>query len=256
MPEPTLPTLEPIPDVPTTALTPSRTAFFLDFDGTLAPIAADPESVRVAPQTLAALGGLYRAAGGALAIVSGRSIDQLDRMLHPLRLPAAGVHGLERRGASGRRVRAPVDAEAERGLALLVGTFVEEKPGLLAEVKPGSVALHYRKRPEMGPDCLAFAAHLARDDRRIRLVEGKMVIEMKLFARDKGDAIADFMAEAPFSGRLPFFAGDDVTDEAGFERVNAMGGVSLKIGPGRTAARHRVPDGAAFAAWLERLAAD
>ncbi len=245
----------PIPDISTAVLAPSRTAFFLDFDGTLAPIVSDPAAACIAPATRAALVRLDRAAGGAVAVVSGRSIAQLDAMLHPLRLPAAGVHGLERRDAGGSLTQDPIDAGAQHRLASLVGGFVEGRPGLLAEVKPGSVALHYRKRPEMAADCLAFAIDLARENGRIQLVDGKMVIEMKLSARTKGDAIADFMREAPFRSRQPFFAGDDVTDEAGFAVVNAMGGVSLKIGPGETAARYRAADGAAFAAWLEQLAA-
>lgn len=236
-------------------LLPSRTAFFLDFDGTLSEIVADPALAAVKPATLAALGRLNAAAGGALAVISGRSIARLDRMLEPLRLPAAGVHGLERRGAGGALSRAAIDPEDEQRLVAAVHGFVEGRPGLLAEVKPGSVALHYRRRPELAADCLAFAIDLARAEARIRLVGGKKVIEMKLAARDKGDAIADFMAEAPFRGRVPFFAGDDATDEAGFARVNAMGGVTLKVGPGETRARLRVPDPAAFAACLEELAA-
>ena len=245
----------PIPDISTAVLAPSLTAFFLDVDGTLAPIVANPADARVPPPMRAALARLDRAAGGAVAVVSGRSIAQLDAMLHPLRLPAAGVHGLERRGAGGGLTRGPVDAAAQHRLARRVGGFVEGRPGLLAEVKPGAVALHYRKRPDMAVDCLAFAIDLAREDGHIRLVEGKKVIEMKLSPRTKGDAIADFMREAPFRGRQPFFAGDDLTDEAGFAVVNAMGGMSLKIGPGETAARYRIADAAAFAAWLEGLAA-
>ncbi|MBE0694422.1 MAG: trehalose-phosphatase [Aquamicrobium sp.] len=245
----------PAPDFPADHLPPSRTAFFLDFDGTLAQIVADPDRAAVGAETLAVLRRLEEVAGGAVAVVSGRSIAQLDRMLHPLRLPAAGVHGLERRDAAGTLLQTPVDADAQQRLAAAVSAFVEGRPGLLAEVKPGSVALHYRKRPELEADSLAFAIDLARGDGRIRLVEGKKVIEMKLAARTKGDAIADFMAEAPFSGRLPFFAGDDVTDEAGFALVNGMGGVSLKVGPGETHARYRVADTAAFAACLARLAA-
>ena len=245
----------PFPSLPIIDLAPAETAFFLDFDGTLARIVTNPAAARVTSQTRAALGRLSEAAGGAVAVVSGRSIAQLDRMLHPLLLPAAGVHGLERRDAKGRLRRDPVDDEAQHRLARLVGGFVKGRPGLLAEVKPGSVALHYRKRPEMTVECLAFAIDLARENGGITLVEGKKVIEMKLSTRTKGDAIGDFMKEAPFCGRRPFFAGDDATDEAGFAAVNAMDGVSVKIGPGETAARHRLADAAAFAGWLERLAA-
>jgi trehalose 6-phosphate phosphatase len=235
-------------------LAPARTAFFLDFDGTLARIVPDPAQAAVGLDVLAALRQLAQAAGGAVAVVSGRSIAQLDRMLHPLHLPAAGVHGLERRDAGGRLFKTPFDAALHHRLAAAVGAFVGGRPGLLAEVKPGSVALHYRKRPEMAADCMGFATAQARADPHISIVPGKMVIEMKLGPRTKGDAIADFMAEAPFSGRLPFFAGDDITDEAGFLLVNQMGGVSLKVGPGETQARHRVDDIAAFTDWLQHLA--
>ena len=251
LPEPEFPEAE----FASHGLAPARTAFFLDFDGTLARIVPDPEQASVTAQTLAALRRLRQAAGGAVAIVSGRSIAQLDRMLHPLRLPAAGVHGLERRNAAGAVLATPFDAALQRQLAAAVGAFVGERPGLLAEVKPGSVALHYRKRPEMETASLAFAIEVARADPRIHIMPGKKVVEMKLAPRTKGDAIADFMAEAPFSGRRPFFAGDDVTDEVGFSLVNGMDGVSLKVGPGETHARYRVDGIEAFAACLERLAA-
>lgn len=240
--------------IPVANLSFSQTAFFLDFDGTLAEIIADPARVSITRQTRIALGRLQEAAGGAVAVISGRSIAQLDVMLGPLRLPAAGVHGIERRNAAGTMMREAVERAAEQRLAFLVNTFVEDRKGLLAEVKPGSVALHYRNRPEMMADCRAFAEGLAQNNHRISLVEGRKVIEMKLSARTKGDAIADFMMEAPFRNRRPFFAGDDITDETGFALVNAMGGISLKIGPGTTVARYRVEDRQTFAAWLESLA--
>lgn len=188
-------------------------------------------------------------------MVSGRSIAQLDAMLAPLTLPMAGVHGLERRNAAGLVSRTPVDAEAQQWLSEAVSGFVKNRPGLLAELKPGSVALHYRKSPELAQACLAFAADLAGSDKRIQLVPGKMVIEMKLAARTKADAIAEFMEEAPFRGRVPFFAGDDVTDEAGFALVNALGGVTVKIGKGETQARHRVADPDSLSATLQALVA-
>jgi trehalose 6-phosphate phosphatase len=236
------------------SLPPAHTAFFLDFDGTLAEIVPDPDRASVEPGTLACLIKLEAMSRGALAVVSGRSIDQLDRMLRPLRLPLAGVHGLERRDALGGLSRATVDARAEQRLTAAVRTFVGARPGLLAELKPGSISLHYRKRPELEPDCLAFAIDRARNDRQIRLIAGKQVVEMTLAGRTKGDAIADFMEEEPFRGRLPFFAGDDTTDEAGFALVNAMGGVSLKVGPGETCAHYRLEDPGSFAAYLEGLA--
>lgn len=232
----------------------SRTAFFLDFDGTLADIVTDPALASVDQRTLAALGSLQRAASGAVAVVSGRGMDQLDRMLRPLRLPLAGVHGLERRTAEGETLEVAVDGAAQQRLEQAVRSFAERHDGLLAEPKRGSVALHFRNRPELETDCLALAERVARDQPGVRLLHGKMVVEMKLAARTKGDAIADFMAETPFSGRRPFFAGDDVTDEAGFAVVNAMGGLSLKVGPGESCATHRIADTTSFRAWLATLA--
>lgn len=232
---------------------PNDTAFFLDFDGTLAPIVSNPEEAAVPSRTLLLLEKLQQASGGALAIISGRSIAQLDHLLMPLRFPVAGVHGLERRDIHGEIRRVAIDTEAEQRLGAAVSAFAGKTPGLLAEVKPGSVALHYRGRPEMEEDCLRFAKALAREDNRIHLVCGKKVIEMKLSDRDKASALAAFMAEPPFRGRRPFFAGDDVTDENGFDFVNAQGGLSLKIGAGETRARHRLADPAALAVWLERL---
>lgn len=240
--------------IPITQLSLAKTALFFDFDGTLAQIIADPDRVCVTSGTHMALGRLDQATGGALAIISGRSIAQIDAMLDPLRFPAAGVHGLERRNAAGKMMRETIEPAAEQRLARLVNAFVRERKGLLAEVKPGSIALHYRNHPELATDCHDFAESLVRNNDHITLVAGKMVVELKLSPRNKGDAIVDFMAEAPFYGRQPFFAGDDVTDEAGFVLVNALGGVSLKIGPGKTAAHYRFEDRKVFALWLQSLA--
>lgn len=237
-----------------TRLPPEETAFFLDYDGTLSEIVTEPDRAAIRPDALAALRLLHQAAGGALAVVSGRSIEQLDRMLFPLRLPLAGVHGAELRDGSGHIKRAAYDAEAELRLITRIRNFAAPHAGLLMEAKPGAVALHYRQRPELESECLAFASVLVAADPRIQLLRGKMVAEFKLSRRDKGDAIADFMREPPFLGKRPFFAGDDATDEAGFSIVNRMGGISLKIGPGISCASHRVDSIAAFIPWLRRAA--
>ncbi|WP_333829272.1 trehalose-phosphatase [Pararhodobacter sp.] len=245
---PASPTLPP-------ALLPSETAFFLDVDGTLAEIVADPAQACIPPDALTTLKALSDAAGGALALVSGRSIAQLDAMLHPLVLPVAGVHGLERRDFDGRVSRMVVDTAAHRRLVSAVDSFASTRPGLQTEEKPGSVALHFRNRPELGADCLHFMNTECNGDSRLTLVQGKMVAELKFGSRDKRQAIADFMNEHPFRGRRPFFAGDDVTDEAGFAGVNALGGISVKVGSGDSAAHFRLADPAALAGWLARLLA-
>lgn len=241
--------------LPAGGLDVATTAFFLDFDGTLAEIVANPDLAAVKSGTLADLGRLQALAGGAVAVVSGRSIAQLDGLLRPLRLPVAGVHGLERRDADGDLHSVPIDADRHRRLAGLVDAFVADRPGLVAETKPGSVALHYRQRPDLQSECLALAESLARTGGPIRLLRGKMVVEMTLAARTKGDAILAFMRERPFEGRRPWFAGDDVTDEAGFAAVNAMNGISVKVGRGPTYANHRVADVASIARHLKALSA-
>lgn len=242
--------------LPIGGLNVSTTAFFFDLDGTLADIVTDPQRAAVRPGTLAALARLRTLAGGAVAIISGRSVSQIDTLLQPFRFPAAGVHGLERRTAGGDVHRASIDADRHRRLAGLVDAFVASRPGLIAERKPGSIALHYRQRPELQSDCLALAESLAERHGPVQLLRGKMVVELTMAFRSKGTAIEDFMNEAPFEGRRPWFAGDDVTDETGFAAVNAMDGISVKVGEGETSARYRVDNVDAIALHLKALSVD
>lgn len=229
-------------------------AVFLDFDGTLVEIAERPDGVRVADVTRATLTDLQAFVGGALAIVTGREIETIDALLFPFRCPVAGIHGLSRRDAAGlarNRIAVPTFLDvAELRLADLALSF----PGLIVERKSRAIALHYRTRPELEHVCLAAMERIAAGELGLNLVRGKMVIEVRPGGGDKGTAIADFLAEPPFRGRVPLFAGDDVTDEDAFRMVNALNGVTVKIGPGETVARHRLPDSAAFVAWLGGLA--
>lgn len=227
-----------------------NTAFFFDFDGTLADMVEDPEKVVVSPAVLDALGHLYRICGGALAVVSGRPIAALDRFLSPLKLPVSGVHGLEWRDARGAVHRDGYDSGLLHQLADKVAAFATNHSGLIVEEKPGSVALHYRQRPDLGSASLQLACKLAATTPSARLMRGKMVVELRLGDRSKADAVADFMATAPFLGRKPLFAGDDVTDEDAFRLVEELGGIGVKVGAGETAASLRAPDRAAFEAWL------
>ena len=233
----------------------SRDAFFFDFDGTLAPIVDDPQSVSVEAPVREALQRLSERSGGAVAIISGREIAQLDRFLAPLVLPAAGVHGMEMRGADGIVRHSRIDEDAAGAVTRAVREFADRR-GLLAETKTGSVALHFRSHPESETACRAFAEDLLRDWPEIHPVQGKMVIEFKLGRRDKGSAIADFMTQPPFELRRPVFVGDDVTDEDGFTETVRRAGLAIKIGPEPTAARYRLADVAAHRAWLESLVAE
>lgn len=236
-------------------LDPRKTALFLDCDGTLAEIAAEPSQARVSPSVLASVRALHEITGGAVAIVSGRSLAQLDTLLDPLILPLAGIHGLQRRGASGRLHAPKIDEAALARATQAIESFAASRRGLICEPKPGSVALHYRLRPDLETPVLQMAAATVADNPPLSLLHGKCVVELRCSHRTKGDAIRDFMRERPFSGRTPIFAGDDETDEAGFQVMPEMGGIGIKIGDGPTKAGRRVGTPAEFHAWLARLAA-
>ena len=213
-------------------------AIFLDFDGTLVDLAATPDGVQLQPGLREALVRLAAQHGGALAIVSGRPLDQIDAMLAPLVLPVAGVHGVERRGFDGQLHVAPtpdISPVLSRAQSLAV-----LHPGLLVEHKRGAVALHYRLAPELEHLCVREMTAAVQACPGVLLLHGKMVLEAKPAASDKGGAIAAFMREAPFAGRVPVFAGDDTTDEAGFAYVQQAGGTGVKVGAGASVAERRL----------------
>lgn len=225
-------------------------AYFLDVDGTLVEFAPSPDEVRVEPDLLALLKRLDGASGGGLALVSGRALSDLDARLDGLRVPMAGQHGLERRDALGgiHLSATPLPHQAIRNLLL---SELKTHPGLLLEDKGMTLALHYRQAPALGAYVHRLLAGLARRlGGDYTLQKGKYVLELKPGAADKGKAITTYLAEPPFAGRHPVFIGDDVTDERGFEAVNRLGGLSIKVGPGKTAACHRLADVAAVRAWL------
>ncbi len=225
-----------------------RHALFLDFDGTLAPIVARPEDAALAPGLGPVLDRLEGATGGALALISGRALADLDRRLGGARLAASGSHGAEiRRPGAEIRAVPPPEALAGATAEMLAYAAVE---GLLAEEKPAAVTLHYRGRPELEGPCRALAERLAEGSDRLRALHGHMVSEVALRGVDKGTALAAFMAEAPFAGRIPVAAGDDTTDEDAFRVAAELGGVGVKIGPGPTAAALRADDIRAFHRWL------
>ncbi len=238
-------------------LPPDRHALFLDVDGTLLTIAPHPDAVRVAPGLLALLDRLNERLGGALALVSGRAIANLDALFAPLRLPCAGVHGLERRSA---------DAVIHRsdGAALLaplrqpLTDFVQARKGLLLEDKNQSLAIHFRKAPGREAEVESFVqAQIAPSGDSLELKRGKMVLEVKPSGANKGTAITAFMDEPPFTGRVPVFVGDDVTDEDGFRIVNQLEGLSVRVGcTGPTAARYRLTDEAGVEDWLRTWLGD
>lgn len=230
----------------------AASVFFLDVDGTLLSIADTPASVIVDPGLPSLLARLHRAAGGALALISGREITVLDRLFSPLKLPAAGQHGAERRDALGRTHTHAVHARGLEEARAAAHAFAEAHPGVLVEGKGLSLAVHFRRAPGAEQALRALLEGVvAGSAGELALQPGKMVYEVKPAGRDKGSAIAEFMAEPPFCGRFPVFIGDDVTDEYGFAVVNDLGGLSVKVGEGPSHAQARLPGVQAVRDWLE-----
>ena len=231
-------------------------ALFLDFDGCIVDIAPTPEAVDVPDCLPSLLVALREALGGAVAIVSGRPIEQIDGFLGSAVPAVAGLHGLERRTADGGMVRPPVPQSHLHGVRALLEAFAAERPGVLVEDKTYTVALHYRLAPSLRDDCRDILNAALKDiPQGWQVVEGKFIFEIRQREPTKGTAIEAFMGETPFLGRTPVFCGDDVTDEDGFEVVNARGGVSIRVGKGSaTRAVTQVDTVGELLDWLTRVA--
>jgi trehalose 6-phosphate phosphatase len=232
----------------------SMYAFFLDIDGTLVDIADAPDCVEADLWLLDIVQRLHLIAGGALALISGRAVAEVDRLFAPMRLPIAGQHGVERRDATGKMHHYPHCTQQLDDLRYCISARAAEFSDLLVEDKGMSIAVHYRQAPHLSGEVHKMLSEcLLQCGDAFRLQEGKMVLELKPAGMDKGTAIIEFMNEEPFHGRIPVFVGDDATDEYGFVAVNNHGGHSVKVGPGPSAACWRVSNVAAVRIWLEEL---
>ena len=226
-------------------------AFFLDVDGTLLELAARPDAVVLKPRLVEVLNGLQEKTAGAVALISGRALFDLDALFKPLKLPLAGQHGLERRDAGGVLHHHQLPDGNFRRFKQYLMQFAEEHPGVLVEDKNFCIAVHYRQAP--GAAALVESVinqRMTELGEGFHLQKGKMVFEIKPGGKDKGTAIREFMQEPPFRQRLPVFIGDDETDEDGFCTVNRLGGHSIKVGPGATAARWWLADSDSVLDWL------
>lgn len=237
----------------------SAIGLFLDVDGTLLEIAAAPQAVSVPDTLRERLRALFQASGGAVALISGRPIGSLDALFAPLSLPAAGLHGFERRGASGAYSRkAPPSVAALEVAREAMYRLARAHEGLLVEDKQFALALHYRNAPWLENVVVAaiekVTSELAAD---FELQRGKKVVELRPAGATKADAVAAFLREEPFVGRVPVYLGDDLTDESAFELVNRLAGLTAVVGTTRpSAARARLPDVAAVHHWLATLLAE
>lgn len=226
-------------------------AFFLDVDGTLLEIADTPSAVRVDTALLDLVAQLHELSGGAVALVSGRSISDLEDLLGMLRLPLAGQHGLERRDSAGRLWIHAAPPGAKCAIKEALTPVLARHPGLLLEDKGLTLALHYRLAPHLAGYAHRLMARLMEETGGGLVIQrGKRVVEVKPAGIDKGTAVAEYLAESPFRGRHPVFIGDDLNDERGFAEVNRLDGTSIKVGGGASCARSRLADVAAVRHWL------
>ena len=232
-------------------LTSGSYAFFFDLDGTLAEIQPHPDMVVIPPDVIQALQQLSALSNGALALISGRSMEELIRLSQPLRLPLAGVHGAERRDINGKVVRIALDDNIRQELRVTLSGAVKELSGVRLEDKGNAFALHYRDNPSRHQEVMDLASRCVASGHDLSLQPGKLVVEIKPAGASKGSALESFMATAPFSGRTPLFIGDDLTDEDGFAAVNRLNGVSIKVGEGTTQARYRLKNVPAVWQWLK-----
>ena len=226
-------------------------AYFLDVDGTLIEIADAPDAVCIDAALLELIERLYRASGGAVALVSGRAISDLDHYLGRIRVPVAGQHGIERRDVTGRTWIHAEPSAAKRLIVEQLAPILVRHPGLLLEDKGLTLALHYRLAPHLATYVRRLMTRLAATaGSGFEVQLGKRVAEIKPSGIDKGSAIADFLTESPFRKRRAVFVGDDINDEHGFDEVNRRNGISIKVGIGASCARYRLPNVVAVRRWL------
>jgi trehalose 6-phosphate phosphatase len=228
---------------------------FLDVDGTLIELTDSPLDTFADPELKTLLGQVAERLGGALALVSGRGIDYLDALFAPLRLPAAGLHGVERRKASGEMHGASfVDTQLTRARAA-VDELVQAHPGTFVEDKGRTLAVHFRMAPDREAAVRESLTAIVKPlGSNYHIQEGSMVLEIKPRGFTKATAIKAFMAEPPFSGRKPVFIGDDLTDQDGFRMVEDQGGLSIAVGD-RVKGQYRLENAAAVRGWLQEIAA-
>lgn len=229
-------------------------AWFFDIDGTVTQIEQSPDAVRVDLVMQFLIASLHEQTGGAVALISGRSLTDIDKLFPNYSIAAAGQHGAERRHANGTIVRRPAPTPELLVMRDALRAIERAHEGLLLEDKGLSLALHYRKAPELEAFVQqAVRAVLGEMGHGYHMQSGKCVVEIVPVGHTKGSVIKEFMTEAPFHGRTAVVLGDDITDEHAFEAVNELGGVSIKVGAGSTRAAFRLIDVPAVRSWLTTL---
>ena len=227
-------------------------ALFLDVDGTLLDIASVPTAVVVPDGLLETLPQVAHLLANAVALVSGRTLDDLDRLFPPLRLAKAGQHGAEITWPDGRTEYFGAGDQDLDDLLAHVRRFAQARPGLLVEDNGRTIAVHCRQAPHYQGEITGFLADLVAERRAgLDVVAGRMVTELKPRGVSKRTAVERLMAGAPFRGRTPIFIGDDTTDEDGFAASHEWGGHGIRVGlSGDSIAEYRLPDARAVRRFL------
>ncbi|MCK0209235.1 trehalose-phosphatase [Starkeya koreensis] len=230
-------------------------ALFLDIDGTLIDHADHPEGVSIPDDLPDLLTRLQLALDGAVALVSGRTIDWMDRRFAPARLAASGQHGAEIRLAPDTPAVPIPMPKWRRPLEEALVEVLASWPGVFVEHKPLSLAVHFRAVPQFGEEIMQKVVDLGSGlDGSVEFLKGRFVIEVRQGGHDKGTAVDQFMRTALFTGRRPVFLGDDVTDEDGFRAARAAGGLAVAVGPRATGqADFHLAGPAQVRDWLERI---
>jgi trehalose 6-phosphate phosphatase len=232
-------------------------ALYLDVDGTILDLALTPDRVEVPEWLVPTLQRLADQLDGAVALVSGRTVRAIDALFNPLRLPAVAVHGGQIRLPSGVvLVDEPLAAALQCAGPLLERAIVPLR-GVQLENKHCAMALHYRGAPESGREVLKIAEVVASGlGPQFAVLVGQCVVEIRPRHLTKGAGLQRLMEEAPFRGRTPIFAGDDLSDEDAFQVVNRLGGITLRVGEGAgaTAATHRLTEPEQLRRWLHEIA--
>ena len=229
-------------------LLPARAALYLDFDGTLAAYAPHPDGVTVDESLPALLSGLRERLGGAVALVTGRSLAALDAIIGPPRFAGAGLHGLEWRLQPGATTFTG-NPDATRPVARALAERFGDDPRIVIEDKGPAIALHYRRARARADECIAAMRELV-EPTDLQVITGHAVVEARPRGADKGGALRSLSAHPPFAGRQPVFVGDDATDEDGFRAAAELDGYGIKVGPGSSAARYRIAAVDGVYAWL------
>ena len=225
-------------------------ALFFDFDGVIADIAPRPDAVEVPEFRAGVLADWRTEAGGALALVSGREAADIRKVFPAYEGAISGGHGAEIEWPDGSREQQDVDHETVARVADAMRAFADEHEGLLFEPKRLGGVLHYRADPSLEGAVRERVGQLVEDEPALEIQLAKMAVEVKPAGFSKGSVIGRFMERPPFAGRVPLYAGDDVTDEAAFAVINDLGGISIKVGDEPTCAHYNTGSPSDLFDWM------